>query len=127
MSFPAVVFAGETFPAAKDLLREVMPQARIEVADVSRGPHQALAAEVLIPLMSRIDGAAMDRVGGLRLIHQWGAGIEGIDVEAATARGIAVGNVPSAVSGNADSVAEWCVMAALALSRRLPDLQQTPA
>src|SRR5438105_12900342 len=28
-------------------------------------------------------------------------------------------NVPSS-GGNADSVAEWCVMAAIALSRRLP-------
>jgi phosphoglycerate dehydrogenase-like enzyme len=128
VSFPAVLFAGETFPAARDILREAAPQARIEVADVGGTPGQplrALAADVLIPLMSRIDGAVMDRVAGLRLIHQWGAGLEGVDVGAATARGIAVGNVPSAASGNADSVAEWCVMAALALSRRLPELQMT--
>lgn len=120
---PTVVFAGGTFPAAKETLHEFLPEARIDVADVGNG--DGLAGEVLVPLMTPIDGPVMDRVQGLRMIHQWGAGLEGVDVEAATARGIAVGNVPSVVSGNAESVAEWCVMAALVLSRRLPDLQHT--
>jgi phosphoglycerate dehydrogenase-like enzyme len=74
--------------------------------------------------MARIDGKMMDAINGLRLIHQWGAGLEGVDLNAATARGIVVANVPS-TGGNADSVAEWCVMAAIALSRRLPSALQT--
>jgi phosphoglycerate dehydrogenase-like enzyme len=136
MSFPAVLFADRTFPQAPEYLRTALPEARIEVTGVSStgvsstgiagtgaaSTSEPLAAEVLVPLMSRIDGPVMDQVRGLRLIHQWGAGLEGVDVPAATARNIAVGNVPSAATGNADSVAEWCLMAALALSRRLPDL-----
>jgi phosphoglycerate dehydrogenase-like enzyme len=77
------------------------------------------AADVLVPLMARVDGSVLDAVADLRLVQQWGAGLEGVDTAAASARGIAVGNVPSTVSGSADSVAEWCVLAALALSRRL--------
>jgi phosphoglycerate dehydrogenase-like enzyme len=76
-------------------------------------------AEVLIPAMARVDAAMMDRVRRLRLIHQWGAGLEGVDIAAATARRVLVANVPSS-GGNANSVAEWCVMAAIALSRQLP-------
>lgn len=124
MNFPTVLFAGGTFPAAKDALQAVLPEARIEVADVNVVSAHALAADVLVSLMSRIDGAAMDRVHGLRLIHRWGAGLEGVDIEAATTRGIAVGNVASTATGNAESVAEWCVMAALVLSRRLPELHR---
>jgi len=30
--------------------------------------------------MSRIDGELMDAVEGLRLIHQWGAGLDGVDL-----------------------------------------------
>jgi phosphoglycerate dehydrogenase-like enzyme len=75
-------------------------------------------AQVLIPAMARVDAVLMDRIRGLRLIHQWGAGLEGVDIDAASARRIFVANVPS-TGGNADSVAEWCVMAAIALSRRL--------
>jgi phosphoglycerate dehydrogenase-like enzyme len=81
---------------------------------------EGFAAEVLIPAMARIDAALMDRINGLRLIHQWGAGLEGVDIPAATIRGIAVANVPSADGGNAESVAEWCVMAAIAAGRKLP-------
>jgi phosphoglycerate dehydrogenase-like enzyme len=80
---------------------------------------------VLIPAMARIDGQIMDRIAGLRLIQQWGAGLEGVDLNAAAQRHIAVANVPSAGTGNADSVAEWCVMAAIALSRRLPELEKS--
>ncbi|MGH3777583.1 MAG: hypothetical protein ACRDRR_17950 [Pseudonocardiaceae bacterium] len=46
----------------------------------------------------------------------------GVDIDAATARGIAVANVATTGTGNAESVAEWCVMAAIAASRRLPTL-----
>ena len=79
---------------------------------------------MLIPAMARIDGQIMDRIAGLRLIQQWGAGLEGVDLGAAAERQIAVANVPSAGTGNAESVAEWCVMAAIALSRRLPELEK---
>ena len=82
-------------------------------------------ADVLIPAMTRVDGALMDRVSGLRLIQQWGVGLEGVDVAAATARRVPVARVASAGSGNAESVAEWAVMAAIALSRRLAEAERT--
>jgi phosphoglycerate dehydrogenase-like enzyme len=47
-----------------------------------------------------------------------------VDIDAATARGIAVANVATAGTGNAESVAEWCVMAAIAAGRKLPQLEQ---
>lgn len=49
-----------------------------------------------------------------------GACLEGVDIDAATARGITVANVATAGTGNAESVAEWCVMAAIAAGRKLP-------
>ena len=99
---------------------ETLPDARLDMIDPAVLRAEGFPAEVLIPAMTRIDAALMDRIGGLRLIHQWGAGLEGVDIAAATARGIAVANVPSADGGNAESVAEWCVMAAIAAGRRLP-------
>ena len=44
--------------------------------------------------MSRIDATVMDHVAGLRLIQQWGVGLEGVDIVAATARGITVATSP---------------------------------
>ncbi|HEX6492368.1 MAG TPA: 2-hydroxyacid dehydrogenase [Candidatus Dormibacteraeota bacterium] len=119
-----VAVAGTSFPSIRGHLEEMLPGAVVEMLPVDRLRSDGCAAEVLIPAMTRIDATVMDRVSGLRLIHQWGAGLDGVDIDAASARGILVANVPAAVGGNADSVAEWCVMAAIAVNRRLPMLQQ---
>jgi phosphoglycerate dehydrogenase-like enzyme len=114
-----ILFADASFPDASRCLRDTAPDLSFSI----RAADQAgWRAPVLVPLMSRITGDDMDRVEGLRLIQQWGAGLEGVDLEAASARGIAVANVPTSLSGGADSVAEWCVMSALALSRQATTL-----
>ena len=120
-----IVVAGTGFPLLRSHLLEALPGASIVAADPAALRADGATGEVLIPTMSRIDGSLMDCIAGLRLIQQWGAGLEGVDVEAASRRGIAVANVPTPGTGNAESVAEWCVMAALALSRRLAQAERT--
>jgi phosphoglycerate dehydrogenase-like enzyme len=119
-----VVVAGTGFAALREHLSRVLPGVSIQAIEPGILRRDGAEASVLIPAMSRIDGEIMDRITGLRLIQQWGAGLEGVDRSAAAERQIAVANVPSAGTGNADSVAEWCVMAAIALSRRLPELER---
>lgn len=115
-----IVVAGRGFQTIDTALREALPGARPQMTDVETLRLEGAGAPVLIPTMSRIDGPLMDRIEGLRLIQQFGAGLEGVDVAAASERGIAVANVPTGQSGNADSVAEWCLMSAIAISRQLP-------
>jgi phosphoglycerate dehydrogenase-like enzyme len=119
-----VAVAGTAFAAVRQHLEDMLPGAVVEMVPVQSLRQSGCVAEVVIPAMSRIDGEVMDRVDGLRLIHQWGAGLDGVDVAAASRRGILVANVPAGGGGNADSVAEWCVMAAIAVNRRLPVLQE---
>jgi phosphoglycerate dehydrogenase-like enzyme len=114
-----ILFADHSFPDAPRCLEVAAPNLAI---GIRVGDEESWQSPILVPLMSRISGADMDRVGGLRLVQQWGAGLEGVDVAAASARGIAVANVPTSQSGGAESVAEWCVMSALALSRRATEL-----
>jgi phosphoglycerate dehydrogenase-like enzyme len=126
MSVPRVIVAGTGFRALRDFMIEAMAGAvHLEMVDPGVMRRGGFVGDVLIPAMSRIDAELMDRIEGLRLIQQWGAGLEGVDIEAATRRRIAVANVPSAGTGNAESVAEWCVMAAIAVSRRLPVARET--
>ncbi|MBL6750092.1 MAG: lactate dehydrogenase [Nevskia sp.] len=115
-----VVIAGKGFGTVRQYMDEMLPEVEFEAVELPVLRAGGVAADVLIPAMARIDGELMDGIEGLRLIQQWGAGLEGVDVAAATARRIAVANVPTGGSGNAESVAEWCVMAAVAVSRRLP-------
>ena len=117
--------AGTGFAAVRQFLVEALPDARLDQVEVATLRAKGHAADVMLPAMSRVDGALMDRIQGLRLIQQWGAGLEGVDIAAATERKIAVANVPTPGTGNAESVAEWCVMAAIAISRRLSLAQET--
>ena len=121
---PRLVICGTGFPAVRSYLALALPEVEVLALEV-RDLRAGMEAEVLIPAMARVDGELMDRLSGLRLIQQWGAGLEGVDREAASTRGIAVANVPTAGTGNAESVAEWCVLAALALLRRLEEAEHT--
>jgi phosphoglycerate dehydrogenase-like enzyme len=74
-------------------------------------------AAALIPSMARITASVMAAAPRLRLVVQFGAGLEGVDRAAAEARGVAVRNVPGV---NAQAVGELALFLMLALARRLP-------
>jgi lactate dehydrogenase-like 2-hydroxyacid dehydrogenase len=62
--------------------------------------------DILIPTMSTITRSMLAESDQLKLVQQCGAGLEGVDLKAARELGIRVANVPTDISGNADSVAE---------------------
>ena len=118
-----ILFCGEGFPAARPrLARRVRPNEDELVVCPAGEIGAALdGVDMVIPFMCRIDAALMDR-GRVRLIQQWGAGLEGVDLIAAKQRGIRVANVP-ATGNNADSVAELAVFLTIALLRNWPAAQ----
>ncbi len=71
---------------------------------------------ILARAQGYIDGAAMDAGQGLKVIGRHGIGVDNIDVEAATERGVYVVNTPMAP---AESVAEFVAMGMIALPRRI--------
>jgi D-3-phosphoglycerate dehydrogenase len=64
----------------------------------------------------RVDEALLANAPHLAFVQQPTVGVEHLDLAACAARGIPVANTAGA---NATGVAEWCVMAALAVSRNL--------
>ena len=78
-------------------------------------------AEVIWHVLRPLSDADLERAPRCRLVHKLGAGVNTIDVEAATRLGIAVANMPGA---NAASVAEGAVLLMLAALRRLPELDR---
>lgn len=106
---------GHDFPAAREILRRLLPDD--EIADVPREDAGAIGhADVVIPAMGRVQAALMDAARP-RLIQQFGVGLEGVDLDAAAARGIPVANVPAGATGNAVAVAEVALMHLLAVAR----------
>ncbi|MGB3230593.1 MAG: 2-hydroxyacid dehydrogenase [Mycobacterium sp.] len=78
-------------------------------------------AEVIWHVLRPLCGDDLAGAARLRLVHKLGAGVNTVDVDVATARGVAVANMPGA---NAASVAEGAVLLMLATLRRLPELDR---
>lgn len=119
-----ILFCGNTFPAAPELLRPRLPREVDKILIWQDGDLATVPpAEVVIPLMSRVDAAVMERARP-QLIQQWGAGLDGVDLVAARARGIRVASVPAS-GGNAQSVAEHAILLMLTLLRKFPETQES--
>lgn len=86
------------------------------------GHALAGADAVIVRSATRITSSVLDHVDGLRVIGRAGVGVDNIDVDAATARGIAVLNAPS---GNTVSAAELVFALLLALVRRIPQADRS--
>ncbi len=74
--------------------------------------------DVICPFGARIEAPVISS-GSFGLVHQFGVGLENVDIETATRLGVLVARVPGDIGGNADSCAELAVLLLLALSRRL--------
>jgi phosphoglycerate dehydrogenase-like enzyme len=110
-------FLGDSFPEAREILAGVLAGDDVGAWSAAGPAGPGGTADVLIPALRRVDGPVMDAVRPA-LIQQFGAGLDRVDLEAATARRIPVANVPGDQTGGAGSVAELAMLHLLALSRR---------
>jgi D-3-phosphoglycerate dehydrogenase len=106
------VFAGEPGWEVKthDQLPEGLPAA-LKDADA-----------LVVRSAVQVDDALMEHASRLRVIGRAGVGVDNIDAEAATRRGIVVMNTPGA---NAVAVAELTVGLMIALARKMPAANTT--
>jgi lactate dehydrogenase-like 2-hydroxyacid dehydrogenase len=81
------------------------------------GPEGADGILALLGL--RVDGALLDRAGPrLRIVANYGAGVDNVDLDAARARGVLVANTPDVLT---DATAELAIALTLALLRRVAE------
>jgi phosphoglycerate dehydrogenase-like enzyme len=113
-----ILLCGQTFPPSRDILAPLLPDDEVVAVAAADVPEAAVGADVLIPMMTRLDHVVIRKTSA-KLIQQWGAGLEGVDIDAASAVGIYVCNVPSDETPNAESTAEHAVLLMLACARRL--------
>jgi phosphoglycerate dehydrogenase-like enzyme len=78
-------------------------------------------AEVIWHVLRPLSAADLEKASTCTLVHKLGAGVNTIDVEAASRLHISVANMPGA---NAASVAEGTLLLMLAALRRLPELDR---
>ncbi|MCP4693328.1 MAG: lactate dehydrogenase [Desulfobacterales bacterium] len=98
------------------MVREAVPGCSFEAAG-GFGVESLKGFDVLIPTMCSVTGETLADADRLQLIQQCGSGLEMVDLEAARERGVRVANVPTDISGNADSVAELGIYMMIGLAR----------
>ena len=119
---PRVLIADPIAPAGVERLR---PHADVDVK-VKQSPA-ALAETIadyealIVRSETRVDRSIVEAGKRLKVIGRAGAGVDNIDVEAATRAGILVVNAPS---GNTIAAAEHTMAMLLALSRHIPQADQ---
>lgn len=116
-----ILFVGATFIKMLPRLQEDLPGHQVQACSKEEMPGLIAGSEILVPPGIDVGEELMLLAGPkLKLIQQWGVGVDDIDLEAAARAGIYVCNVPAAGTGNAESVAEMALLLMLALARRLP-------
>ena len=119
------VYLGEVIhPDAVALLEKHAQVVRPK--DHSRQAYLEALQEVdgMVARKVHVGAEEMDRAPGMKIIARHGVGLDSVDLEEATRRGIVVTNTPGA---NRESVAELALSFMLALARRIPQAQKAMA
>jgi glyoxylate reductase len=118
---PLVIVTRKLPEAVETRMRELF-DARLNLDDAPMRESQLAeavgAADILVPTITdRIDARLIAKAGpNLKLIANFGAGVDNIDVQAATDRGIAVTNTPGVLT---EDTADMTMALILAVPRRL--------
>jgi phosphoglycerate dehydrogenase-like enzyme len=118
-----IYFCREGLAYIMSVLQKELPGDEVLCCAPEKVAEAAQEADVLIPTVSHIGEDAL-RSSRLKLVQQYGAGLDSVDIPAATQAGVYVANVPSAGTGNAESVAELTLLFMLALARKYPRTQE---
>jgi phosphoglycerate dehydrogenase-like enzyme len=103
-------------------LAEYIDVVRCERASVGK---EIRDADIAVPLMTALDAATVSLGKRLKLVLQFGVGLEGVDEDACTRRGVVLARIPSRNTGNAHSTAEMAVYLTLAALRKVNQMQDS--
>jgi phosphoglycerate dehydrogenase-like enzyme len=107
-----------------ETLRAELPDDEVLECSPEEVRDFASTVNVLVPLVSAV-GEELLVAPSVRLVQQFGAGLDGVDVDSASRHGVYVANVPSGETANADSVAELAVFLMIGLARRWARAQES--
>lgn len=120
-----IVFVADTFPdQGLDILRRAGLEVvyRTDLKGDALKQHIALADGVIVRSATRLTADVIAAGQRIRAICRAGVGVDNVDVDAASKRGIIVMNTPA---GNTIATAELTIALMMALSRKIPQANAT--
>ncbi|TYH70040.1 hypothetical protein ES332_D05G091700v1 [Gossypium tomentosum] len=130
-----VLFCGPHFPASQIYTREYLEKypfiqvlfsncpAYVDDVPLKQVPDHIGNYDLCVSKNMLFDSNVLSRAKQLKLIMQFGVGLEGIDIDAATKHGIKVARIPGDATGNAASCAEMAIYLTLGLLRKQNEMQ----
>lgn len=121
-----VLFCGPHFPASQIYTREYLekyPFIQVDDVPLKQVPDHIGNYDLCVSKNMLFDSNVLSRAKQLKLIMQFGVGLEGIDIDAATKHGIKVARIPGDATGNAASCAEMAIYLTLGLLRKQNEMQ----
>lgn len=124
-----VLFCGKQFNSGFEFTRDEILKRNLPIMVTSCYPDDLLKevadAFVIIPFMCRIDRAVFEVAKELRMVMQYGVGLEGVDIESASEKRVWVCNIQSENCGNAQSCAEHALFLSFCLMRKLIEMKES--
>lgn len=116
-----VLFCGPHFPDSHNYTREYLqgyPFVQVDDVPLESVPAVIGDYEISVVKSFRMNSDVLSRAKRMKLIMQFGVGLEGVDINAATKHGIKVAKIPGGATGNAASCAEMAIYLILGLLRK---------
>ncbi|XP_034896965.1 uncharacterized protein [Populus alba] len=126
MHITRVLFCGPYFPASHQYTKEYLqkyPFIQVDDVPLAVVPDVISNYNICIVKNMRLTSNIISRATQMKLIMQFGVGLEGVDIDAATKYGIKVARIPGDVTGNAASCAEMTIYLMLGLLRKQNEMQ----
>ncbi|OVA03760.1 D-isomer specific 2-hydroxyacid dehydrogenase [Macleaya cordata] len=121
-----VLFCGPYFPASHNYTREYLqkyPFVQVDDVPLDDVPDVIANYHICVVKNRRLNSEIIARATQMKLIMQFGVGLEGVDVDAATRCGIKVARIPGNVTGNSASCAEMAIYLMLGLLRKQKEME----
>ncbi|KAL6897319.1 hypothetical protein ACP4OV_007015 [Aristida adscensionis] len=120
-----VLFCGPYFPASTNYTKEYMqkyPFIEVDEVALDKVPDVIQNYHICVVKNRRIDSEIIAKATQMKIIMQYGVGLEGVDVNAATEHKIKVARIPGSMTGNALSCAEMAIYLTLGVLRKQKEM-----
>ncbi|OAY84127.1 D-3-phosphoglycerate dehydrogenase [Ananas comosus] len=96
---------------------------RVDTVALDEVPDVIHKYQICVVKSRRLDSELIAKAAQMKLIMQFGVGLEGVDVDAATKHKIKVARIPGSATGNSTSCAEMAIYLMLGLLRKQKELE----
>ncbi|CAN8239460.1 unnamed protein product [Cochlearia groenlandica] len=121
-----VLFCGPHFPDSYNFTREYVqpyPYIKVDSVHVRDVPEVIKDYHICVVMSMKLDLDVISRARKMKIVMQYGVGLEGVDIDAATKHEIKVARIPSEGTGNAASCSEMAVYLMLGLLKKQNEMR----